>query len=580
MAADRQYPPLAEPLTLPPANDPPQPHLPWLEAVPLPKGRLTPEAFAMPVVALPYDLPLLDPSPVVMRRVEMRREGFAQPVAPLPFDLPLLDPSPEVVRRIEPRREGYASPVAPMPYDLPLTAPPELVRARARTLGEGTPEWGRADAVVVPDLSQAFGDVPVRRKIDLRHTQSTEWGRADGAVPDVSHIGLDLPVRRRFVSPDTATPFVPTVLPAPTFALGFGEIPVRRRPDLRHTQSPEIGRSSDAPDYIPVPPPDVVRAKLRSEHTQTPEWGRADPPPPPAPDLSALVQPDPLPRPRLRWAPDAAQVVLPPGYPPDWYPSPEPFVRRRRFLTPEAYARPSDRPFVPFDPATNPATDPLPPQRPAAHSYATALSSIPPPAGPPSSALTPPGVVSWEPQPNQPPRGPQPRQPLDSAPQNVDPIPQAAPPEGSWYPSAEVPPVRLTARPWLEAFAQNIDPIDTPAYLASFWLSYYPSGPFPKQGLLAALQQALADAPPVVEVTVIVGAWRGEFPALLRAKPQLVPEAFARPQDMTTLADAYGCMTLSQVSATSPQLVVASVSGPTLLDVTVKSATLLAVEVC
>lgn len=516
MSADRQYPPLAEPLTLPPANDPPQPHLPWLEANPQPKGRLTPEAFALPVVALPYDLPLLDASPVVMRRVELRREGFAQPIAPLP-------------------------------YDLPLTAPPDVVRARVRTLGEGSPEFGRADVVEVPDLSQAFGDTPVRR---------------------------------RFVSPDTATPFVPTELPAPTFALGFGDVPVRRTFDLRHTQSPDIGRSSDAPDYIPVPPPDVVRQRLRSEHTQSPEFGRADPPPPPAPDLSALVQPDPLPRPRLRLAPDSAHVVLPPGYPPDWYPSPEPFVRRRRFLTAEAYARPSDRPFVPFDPSTNPATDPLPPQRPAALSYRAPLASIPPPAGPPSSALTPPGVVSWEPVPNQPPRGPSPRQPQGNQAQNVVPIPQAAPPEGSWYPSAEVPPFRLKARPWLEAFAQNIDPIDTPAYLASFWLSYYPSGPFPKAGLLAALQQWAAEAPPIIEVTVILGAWRSEFPALLRAKASLTPEAFATPQDLQTLADAYGCLTFGRVTVTSPTLLVASATAPTLLNVSVKSATLLSVEVC
>lgn len=345
------------------------------------------------------------------------------------------------------------------------------------------------------------------------------------------------------------------------------------------------------PVLIPAPPvvvPDLsqafadipIRRKFDLRHTQTPEWGRADPPPPPAPDLAGMVPPTPpLPRPR-RIGPDSAQVVLPPGYPQDWYPSADSPVRRRKFLTWDGYAVPPDRPFVPFDPTANPSTLPQPPQRPAALSYLAPLASIPPPAGPPSSALEPPGVVSWEPPPNQPVRPPAPRQPLDSAPQNIDPIPQAAPPEGSWYPSAEVPPLGLTRRPWLEAFAQNIDPIDTPAYVASFWLSYYPPGPFPKQGLLVALQQWLAEAPPIIEVTVIVGAWRSEFPALLRARPSLTPEAFARPQDMTTLADAYGCMTLSQVEVTSPQLLVASVTSPTFLSVSVKSATLLGVEVC
>lgn len=62
--ADRQYPPLAEPF--PPADTPlPQATLPEL---PLPLPRLRLEALAgPPVIALPYDLPLLDPSPVVMR---------------------------------------------------------------------------------------------------------------------------------------------------------------------------------------------------------------------------------------------------------------------------------------------------------------------------------------------------------------------------------------------------------------------------------------------------------------------------------------------------------------------------------
>lgn len=130
------------------------PDQPWLLLDPPTRRRhqVPGEGVLPPSIALPYDLPLLDASPVVMRRVEPRREGFAQPVAPLPFDLPLLDPAPAVVRRVDMRREGYASPVAPLPYDLPLTAPPDVMRARTRVWGDGSPEFGRADVVVVPDL--------------------------------------------------------------------------------------------------------------------------------------------------------------------------------------------------------------------------------------------------------------------------------------------------------------------------------------------------------------------------------------------------------------------------------------------
>lgn len=254
-------------------------------------------------------------------------------------------------------------------------------------------------------------------------------------------------------------------------------------------------------------------------------------------------------------------------------------MRRRRFPTPEAFAEPPDRPVVPFDPAQGVAILPQPAGRPRAISGLAARSTVPP-VGPPSSALTPPGVVSWQGLPNQPPPGPARAQGQLAPAQNVDPIPQPTPPELSWQPSADPVPQRRVPRPWLEAFAQNIDPISTPAYLASFWLSYPPTGPFPVRGLLAALQQAAAEAPPVVEIIVIVGAWRPEAPALLRARTRVVAEGGAGSPDLTTLADAFGCLTLSQVAVTSPTLHAPVVTSAILADVTVTHPTLASLEVC
>lgn len=344
------------------------------------------------------------------------------------------------------------------------------------------------------------------------------------------------------------------------------------------------------PILIPAPPvvvPDLsqafadapVRRKFDLRATHSTEYGRADPPPPAAPDLAGLSSPDVIRRIRRAQGPDVQQVVLPPGYSPDWFPSADSPVRRRRFLTHEAFATPEIRPTIPFDPAQQVATLPQPPLRPKALSAYAALSTVPP-VGPPSSALTPPGVTAWTGLPNQPP-APHSRAQGQLAPaQPVSPIPQPLPPEGSWYPSAEVPPLTLKRRPWLEAFAQNIDPIDTPAYLASFWLSYAPPGPFPKRGLLASLQQALADAPPAVEIVVITGAWRPELPALLARTARRTPEAFAGPEEMATLGDAYGCMTLSSLRVTYALLLAPVVTSAILAGVVVTHATLDDLEVC
>ena len=378
-----------------------------------------------------------------------------------------------------------------------------------------------------------------------------------------------------------AGPILIPAVAAPDLSAAVMERPVVRRPFRYDPPSPEIGQA----DAVVVPelcsilfdlPP--VRRGVRPD-TQSTEFGRSDPPPPAAPDLSPLIPADPVRRKRLEIGTVTAQTVLPPGYAPDWYPSTDYQIRRRRFLTHEAYARPSDKPTIPFDPQQQVATLPQPPLRPAAISARAALSTVPP-VGPPSSALTPPGVTSWTGVPNQPPATARPRQGLFPAPQNLVPIPQNAPPELSWQPSAEVPPSRPSRRPWLEAFAQNIDPLNTPAYLASFWISYYPPGPFPKQGLLPALQQVFADAPPAVELQVVFGAWRPEMPAILLRAATLTPEAFTLPEEMTTLADAYGCISLNSVRVTQPTLLAAAVTGPQLLDVEVTSSTLLIDEVC
>lgn len=253
-----------------------------------------------------------------------------------------------------------------------------------------------------------------------------------------------------------------------------------------------------------------------------------------------------------------------------------PMARRERIAW-EGYGAPVDRPAVPFDPAQGVADLPQPPLAPRRPTAFDALASMPPPAGPPSSALLPPGVVSYLPLPGQPTPAPRQPQPQLAPAQNVEPI-VAAVPEAV----AIAPPDLFTRRrriPW-EAFAQNIDPIDTPAYVASFWLSYYPSGPFPPGGLLPALQQALAEPPPIVEVTVILGAWRPEAPALFRTRPRLTPGEMAGPQDLVTLGDAYGCMTLSRVTVTAPTLLDVTVTAPVLLQPTVTHPTLLSAEVC
>ena len=121
--ADRQYLPLAEPLTLPPANDPPTPHLPWLNANPLPKPRLRLEGLAgPPPIALPYDLPITPPPDVMRAKVPAPQWDRTYVPVALPYDAPLLDPVPLVIRR-------------------PL-----------RALGEASSFYGQADAVVTPDL--------------------------------------------------------------------------------------------------------------------------------------------------------------------------------------------------------------------------------------------------------------------------------------------------------------------------------------------------------------------------------------------------------------------------------------------
>ena len=378
-----------------------------------------------------------------------------------------------------------------------------------------------------------------------------------------------------------AGPLLIPAAAAPDLAATLYAVPTRRPFFLGDTRSPEIGQAD------PVVVPDLsqafgdvpVRRKFDIRHTQSPEWGRSDPPPPPAPDLVSLSEPVVPRRTRTAQGLTLSQTLLPPGYAPDWYPSAEYQIRRRRFLTHEAYARPDERPIIPFDPQQQVATLPQPPLRPRATQGYAARATVPP-VGPPSSALTPPGVTSWTGVPNQPVRPPAPRQGLFPSPQNLVPIPQNAPPELSWQPSAEVPPSRPSRRPWLEAFVQNIDPLNTPAYLASFWISYYPPGPFPKLGLLPALQQVFADAPPALALQVVFGAWRPEVPALLLRAARLTPEAYTRPQDYASLADVYGCISLNSVRVTQPTLLAAAVTGPQLLDVEVTSSTLLIDEVC
>jgi len=369
------------------------------------------------------------------------------------------------------------------------------------------------------------------------------------AAPDLAISLYALPVRRPFFLADTRSPAIGQADPVvvPDLLQAFGEVPVRRRFDLRHTHSTE--------------------------------YGRADPPPPAAPDLVSLSEPVVPRRARTAEGLTLGQSLLPPGFPPDWYPSAEYQIRRRRFLTAEAFALPPERPTIPFEPAQGASILPQPPLRPLAISARAALSTVPP-VGPPSSALTPPNVLDWQGLANQPPATARPRLPQDTAVQNLVPIPQPTPPENSWQPSAEVPPLGLLRRPWLEAFAQNIDPISTPAYLASFWLSYVPPGPFPKLGLLPALQQWLGEAPPIIEIIVQAGSWRAEAPALLYALRRLTPEAFAAPQEMTTLGDAFGCISLSSVRVTQPLLLAQAVIGPLLIDVSVTSSTLLVDEVC
>ena len=546
--ADRQYLPLAEPFELPVAVTPlPQSLLP----LPLPKPRLRLEGLAGPSpIARPYDLPITPPPDVVRAKVPAPQWDRTYVPVTLPYDRPLLDSSPLVIRR-------------------PL-----------RALGEASSFYGQADAVLVPDLAQAFGDVPTRRPFFLRDTRTPSIGQADPVVvPDLSQAFGDMPVRRALDLRHTQSPEFGRDDPAgvPDLSTTLYELPLRRRPFLIETRSSEFGRSGEVGAFALLPDP--VRRARQAQHTQSLEYGRSDPPPPAAPDLSALIPADPPRRKRLEIGTVTAQTVLPPGYAPDWYPSAEYPIVRRRFLTAEAYARPDERPIIPFDPQQQVATLPQPPLRPRATQGYAARATVPP-VGPPSSALTPPGVTSWNGLPNQPPATAAPRQGLFPAPQNLVPIPQNAPPELSWQPSAEVPPARPSRRPWLEAFAQNIDPLNTPAYLASFWISYYPPGPFPKQGLLASLQQVFADAPPAVELQVVFGAWRPEVPALLLRAARLTPEAYTRPQDYASLADVYGCISLNSVRVTQPTLLAAAVTGPTLLDVEVTSSTLLIDEVC
>ena len=78
--ADTQYLPLAEPLTLPEATDPPTPHLPWLNANLIPRPPLRLEGLAgSPPIALPYDFPLEEVAclPVCRVVLDARRLGYA-----------------------------------------------------------------------------------------------------------------------------------------------------------------------------------------------------------------------------------------------------------------------------------------------------------------------------------------------------------------------------------------------------------------------------------------------------------------------------------------------------------------------
>ena len=115
-------------------------------------------------------------------------QSVARPIAP-----PTAETVPDLTwalgdlpfGRLRLRLSGeYSLPLIALPYDLPLTAPPDLVRAKARSVGEGTPEWGRADVVVVPDLIALLPSLPLAPKRLPLHTQSPEIGRADAPPPE------------------------------------------------------------------------------------------------------------------------------------------------------------------------------------------------------------------------------------------------------------------------------------------------------------------------------------------------------------------------------------------------------------
>lgn len=289
----------------------------------------------------------------------------------------------------------------------------------------------------------------------------------------------------------------PVFLPAapvvvPDLSQAFGDVPVRRKFDLRHTQSPEIGRSD-----------------------------------PPAPDLASMLPEVPV-RPSLpRQGPSLAFAPIPPA----------------------------------FDTAQQAAILTQPPLRP----HPISRHALMGPAGvlPPTSPLTPPGVISWQGRgldsrvwPHRP------RQPQLAPAQNVDPITPVAAPDLSWQGSFEIPVRRRFTYP--SEGRQPIEPISTPAYLASFWLTYH-ADPVPARPFWTALQQALAAPPPVIEVLVQTGSWRGTFPDWLRRLVTLVPGEAAVPPNLTVIAAGVPCIEMIDTGATYSTLL-SSATTPALLS--------------
>jgi hypothetical protein len=202
------------------------------------------------------------------------------------------------------------------------------------------------------------------------------------------------------------------------------------------------------------------------------------------------------------------------------------------------------------------------------------------PTGPPSAALTPPGVVSSNPFIVMPTR-PAMRQSPPSSVANFVPIVPTPAPNGSWYPTREM--VLLRKRPVVFdiGFKQNLPPISTPAYLSSFWNTYQPNEPIRWRGLLPGLQQAFASVPPESIIVMSFAAWKPIIPDWLAKAKRLVEyPAGGTVPELITIASTIGCIMLADAGVTTSTLTAADTTQSTLFEPALTASTLIQPEIC